>query len=117
MQEASSEPSPAPLAGDADGGTVSARASAGAGWHVPEIAVVLLEGPPGARGMNARGRKSQRGSSGRRQGHGSVTAAITCRYTCYLRSPARLAPVRREVLPGLVNRADPAEGGLICRSG
>jgi len=111
MRKASSEPGPAPSAGDADGGTVSARASAGAGWHVPEIAAILLEGPSRSSGTNARGSKEVAGQAlGPDGGHGPAAAVVNCRCTCYLRSPARLAPVRRDVLPGLVNRAGPAEG-------
>lgn len=71
MRKASSEPGPAPPGGAIDGGTVSARASAGVAWHVPEIAVTLPEGP---------------------------------------QLSARLAPVPREVLAGVVNRADSSSG-------
>lgn len=110
MRKASSEPGPAPSADAIDGGTVSARASAGVAWHVPEIAVTLPEGPSRTTGMNARGRRSRCSPSGRTRGHGSAAAPVNCRYTCCLRPPARLAPVRRDVLPSLVNRADPSEG-------
>jgi hypothetical protein len=62
------------------------------------------------KGMNARGRRSHCRPPGGTREHGPVAAPVNCRYTCYLRPPARLAPVRRDVLPSLVNRADPSRG-------
>lgn len=110
MRKASSEPGLALSSGDADGGRCqSARRRASDGTF-PKSPAILLERRSRASGMNARGRRSSCEPSGRTRRHGPTAAAIGCRYTCYPRSPAQLAPVRPDVLPGPVNGAGPAEG-------
>lgn len=105
MRKASSEPGPAPSADAIDGGTVSARASAGVAWHVPEIAVTLPEGLSRTRGMNARGRRSHCRPPGRTRGHGSAAGAG--QLSVHLLSAATSSP-----RPGTTGRAaQPREPG------